>query len=136
MTKYCGRDLLLQIEEPAASGTYVSISALRDTTISLSSEPIDVTDRSSGSDTQLLSEAGTRSVSVTGGGQFSDETVIATLEEAARNGKVINARVLSGHNDNYTGPFYVTTFERTGSYNGVEEYTISLQSSATITYTP
>lgn len=136
MAKQCGINFLVQVEDQATPLSYNTVFSMRDTSLSISNEQVDVTDKGSSSARQLLSECGVNTMSISGSGLLDDEEAITELHGFALTGAVINIRLVSDAGDQYLGPFQVASFERTGSYNGAEEYSVSLESASLITYTP
>ena len=134
MAKFCGKDFLLQVEDQVVPSTFNTIGAIRDTSISINNEQVDVTDKSNMPARQLLGECGVNSMTISGSGQFSDEEAISDLHAKALSGAVITCKLVSGNGDSYEGSFQVASFERSGPYNSVEEYSITLESAASITY--
>jgi predicted secreted protein len=51
-------------------------------------------------------------------------------------GDVLNYKIVSGFGDTITGAFLVTGIDRAGEFAGEETYSLKLESSGTMTYTP
>ena len=137
MANYCGKDLLIQIEDPAVPGTFVTIADLRDTSVSINNESVDVTTKTTMSWRQLI-DCGVRTMSISGSGVFSDDAALADFVDSVigNTSTIANYRVISGRGDQFQGAFQATTHDRNGSFNGAEEYSLSLESAGDITYTP
>ncbi len=135
-TKYCGKDFLVQAEDQTVPATYNTVGSMRDTSLSIANEAVDVTDKSAANSRQLLGECGVNTMSISGAGLFSDELAVEELHALSLTGAIVNLRLISDAGDMYAGPFQVASFERNGTYNGAEEFSISFESAAAITYTP
>jgi TP901-1 family phage major tail protein len=136
MTKYCGSDFLIQTEDPGSPGSFITVGALKDTSLSVGTDQIDLTDKSNSQYRQILGDASTTTISLTGAGLFTNDANINLLQTKAISGSVIKCRLISGKGDIFEGFFYVSSFERNGNYNGAEEFSVTLDSAASITHTP
>ena len=132
MAKYNGRAFLLQ-HETATPDTYATVGALQSTGLTINNESVDVSNKSDGRQRQMIN-AGINSMSISGAGILTDDSVAELVEGLARSGVTENFRIISARADSYTGPFQVTSFERTGEHNGAEQFSISLESAVDITY--
>jgi predicted secreted protein len=135
MAKYCGKGLLLQVETSSGSGTYTSIGALRETGITVGNEQVDVTDKAGAPSRELLN-CGLRTYTISASGPMSDDAMLTILRARANDGDLYNFRVISDSGTIYTGLFQVASLERTGTYNNVEEWSVTLESGGAITVTP
>jgi TP901-1 family phage major tail protein len=125
MTMQRGKDILLKLENPAGSSTFVSMAGLRARTISLNAKTIDTTNADSvGAWRELLPGAGVKSLSVSGSGVFTDTAADAAIrsvffaQEARRWQLVIPA------------------FEYAGDFDGEAVYSLTLASAGNISFTP
>lgn len=135
MAKFKGRDLLLQIETTPSSGTFQTIGGLRDVSVSLNQEPVDITDKTNAPWRHLLEDAGGKTLSLSGSGQFTDESGFQIVWNSFNAGTHLNYRIISGAGDQFEGAFMVATFERSGSYNDAENFSITLENSDSVAYT-
>lgn len=128
-----GKDLLLKIN--TTGSTYVTMGGLRTKNYSINGEGIDVTNHESGQRRTFLDGAGIVSMSLSGGGVHNGDAATLNLAEdnclaqTLTNFQIVDAD--SGRT--YQAAFKIVTFERTGEYNGAQEYSISLESSGSIT---
>lgn len=133
--KFCGDGFLVQTEDTVNPGEFNTVGSMRDTSLSISNEQVDVTDKSSAKTRQLLAECGINSMSLSGAGLFSDEEAVIDLQAFARTGAVTTLRLISDYGDIYEGPFQVASFDRNGAYNSAEEFSVSFESASDIDYT-
>ena len=133
MTKYCGRDLLIQID---ISSVYTTIGGLRSNNVVINNETVDVTDKGDAPWRQLLANCGIRSMSLSGSGVFTDDAALQDVLDMVVAGTIVDFKIISGRLDEFEGPFTVTSFERGGEHNAEETFSISLESASDITYTP
>lgn len=133
-TKYCGKDLLIQ-RFRQSTNAYVTIASMRSTGVSINNEEVDVTDKGSAQWKQLL-QCGVRSMALTAAGMFTDSSTHDELMTDATNGAIHDFKIISGRGDTFVGPFLVASLERTGEYNGAEQFSLSLSSAGAIEYTP
>ena len=132
MTAQKGSAFLLKISDGATPATYQTVAGLRTTQMSINGDAVVVTHKESGGWRDLLSGAGTRSVSVSAAGIF--------LGSAAEN--AIRAHALAGTIDAYElsfedgarlrGSFLVQRLDYAGDFNGERNYTMQLESSGPV----
>lgn len=135
ITPKSGRDFLLKVSDGVSPTTYTTVAGLTDTTLRINGNPVDVTNKSSGGWSESFAAGGIRSVELSGSGIFdSVSTQIETIQTAILNQTNIEAELVSGKGDRFLGTFTVPTFERAGSHNGAETFSMSLQSTGPVTY--
>jgi len=127
-----GAAFLLKIGDGSSPVTYETVAGLRTTQMTINGDTIVVTHKGSGGWRDLLSGAGTRSVSVSAAGIF-----LGSAQEAA-----IRAHALAGTLDDYElsfedgerlqGRFLVQRLDYSGDFNGERTYTLQLESSGAV----
>jgi len=132
MTAQKGSAFLLKISDGAVPPAYQTVAGLRTTQMSINGDAVVVTHKGSGGWRDLLSGAGTRSVSVSAAGIF--------LGSGAEN--EIRAHALAGTIDDYElsfedgarllGSFLVQRLDYAGDFNGERNYTMQLESSGAV----
>jgi phage major tail protein, TP901-1 family len=130
-----GRSVLIKVEDSPGAGTYTTIGGLRVSSISWDNEPVDITNKDSSGIRDLLEGAGTRSVSITGSGVFTDGAAYNVMRTAARNGTHLNYQFLTPgdtYADTAQGAFMVTKLEEAGEYNGEMTYSVSMESDGAV----
>ncbi|QZD94322.1 phage major tail protein, TP901-1 family [Qipengyuania gelatinilytica] len=132
MTAQKGAAFLLKIGDGGSPVTYEIVAGLRTTNMSINGDTVVVTHKESGGWRDLLSGAGTRSVSVSASGIF--------LGSDAEN--AIRAHALAGTIDDYElsfedgakmqGSFLVERLDYSGDFNGERTYSMQLESSGAV----
>ncbi|WP_336987482.1 phage major tail protein, TP901-1 family [Altererythrobacter aquiaggeris] len=132
MTAQKGSAFLLKLSDGAVPPQYETVAGLRTTQMSINGDTVVITHKDSGGWRDLLSGAGTRSVSVSAAGIF--------LGSDAEHG--IRAHALAGTIDDYElsfedgaklrGKFLVQRLDYSGDFNGERNYTLSLESSGVV----
>lgn len=135
MSKFCGKDFLIQIGDGADPEVFSSITAIRDTGMTINGEQVDITDKGSSGWRELLEGCGINSMSLSGSGVFSDNANVAILQGRMIDNLHISCRIISGNGDIFQGTFELSSFERNGTYNDSEQYSMSLESASVVTYT-
>ena len=128
-----GSALLVKVGNAASPEVFAAVAGLRDTSISINSETIDVTNKDSARVRTLLADAGIQSFSISGSGVFTDaasEQLILTNFSATT---FLNYQFLVPSYNTFTGAFQVTSIEYSGSYNGEVTYSMSFESASTVT---
>jgi len=132
-----GRNFLLKISDGTSPTVYVSVAGLRMNDITINGNPVDITNKGSNGWQEMLPSAGVRSVDMAGNGVF-DANVTAPLQKimqsALNGGTFIEAEVISGFGDKFTGTWTCATFKRTGDYKDAELFDITMKSSGPVIY--
>ena len=126
-----------------STGTPATIGGLRSTSMTINGEAVDITTKdsnafiTSGNDKarDLLQGGGVRSMSITASGVFTDSSTENILRGFAFDGAIQNYDLVFSDGSKISGAFLVTSYERAGEFNGEETYSVTLESSNTITYT-
>ncbi len=127
-----GAAFLLKIGDGNSPIAYDTVAGLRTTQMTINGDSVVVTHKESGGWRDLLSGAGTRSVSVSAAGIF--------LGSGAENS--VRAHALAGTLDDYElsfedgaklrGRFLVQRLDYSGDFNGERNYTLQLESSGPV----
>ena len=126
-----------------STGTPATIGGLRSTSMTINGEAVDITTKdsnafiSSGNDKarDLLQGGGVRSMTISASGVFTDSSTENILRGFAFDGAIQNYDLVFSDGSKISGAFLVTSYERAGQFNGEETYSVTLESSNTITYT-
>jgi TP901-1 family phage major tail protein len=126
-----------------STGTPATIGGLRSTSMTINGEAVDITSKdsnafiSSGNDKarDLLQGGGVRSMTISASGVFTDSSTENILRGFAFDGAIQNYDLIFSDGSKISGAFLITSYERAGEFNGEETYSVTLESSNTITYT-
>ena len=127
-----------------STGTGVTLGGMRSTSMSINGETVDVTTKESGTfdatagndiGRVLGGNMGIRSMSLSASGVFTDSASENTTRTTAFSGDAVNYDLVFADTSTAKGAFIITSYERAGEYNGEETYSLTLESSGTITYT-
>jgi len=126
-----------------ASGTPATIGGLRATSMTINGELVDITTKDStafvsgGNDIgrEILAGGGIMSMSISASGVFTDGTDDENVRDAAFKGELNAYQLVFGNADTIDGTFKITSYERSGEFNGEETYSLTLESSGVITFT-
>ncbi|MBL4801742.1 MAG: phage major tail protein, TP901-1 family [Emcibacter sp.] len=129
-----GRAFLLKIGDGGGTETFDVVGGMRSTSLRINNETVDVTNKTSGGWRELLSGAGIRHISLSGGGIFTDSASEGLLQAKALASSVDNYEIVFESGAKFSGAFQVTSLEYSGDYNGERTYNISLESSGVVTY--
>lgn len=114
---------------------YTTVAAMRTSSLTLNNEQVDVTTKDDTPWRQLI-DCGIKSMSLSAAGVFTDAAIIDTIlaDLTTAGGSIDQYRIISGAGDIFAGQFLVASLERSGEYNGAEQYTLSFESAGAITY--
>tara|TARA_R100000655_G_scaffold76023_2_gene115000 strand:- start:533 stop:946 length:414 start_codon:yes stop_codon:yes gene_type:complete len=129
-----GSALLVKIGNAGSPETFTTVAGLRDTSISMNAETIDVTNKDSSRVRTLLADAGIKSFSISGSGVFTDSASEASCRTAFEATTFSNFQLLVPDFGTFTGAFQITSIEYAGSFNGEVTYSMSFESASTITF--
>jgi len=129
-----GASLLLKVGNGGSPETFTTIGGLRSTSITLNDEAVDVTNKDSSGNRELLADAGIHSMSITGSGVFTDAASETTLKGTMNASSFTNFQLIIPDFGTYTGAFMCASLEYAGEFNGEVTYSVSLESSGAITF--
>ena len=126
-----------------STGTPATVGGLRSTSMTINGEVVDITTKdsnafiTSGNDKarDLLQGGGVRSMSISASGVFTDSSTENLVRGFAFDGAIQNYDLIFSDGSKIAGAFLITSYERAGEFNGEETYSLTLESSNTITYT-
>ncbi len=132
MTAQKGSAFLLKIGNSAPSGTYQTVAGLRTTQMSINGDTVVVTHKQSGGWRELLSGAGTRSVSVSAAGIFLGSEAEASIRSHALAGTIDSYELSFEDGEKLRGQFLVQRLDYAGDFNGERNYSLQLESSGAV----
>ncbi len=127
-----GSAFLLKIGDGAAPLTYETVAGLRTTQLSINGDPVVVTHKESGGWRDLLSGAGTRSVSVSAAGIFLGSEAEGSIQSHALAGTIDDYELSFEDGARLRGRFLVQRLDYSGDFNGERNYTMQLESSGPV----
>lgn len=132
MPAQSGAAFLLKISDGATPVAYQTIAGLRTTQMSINGDTVVVTHKQSGGWRDLMSGAGTRSVSVSAAGIFLGSAAEATVRAHALAGTLDNYELSFEDGEKLRGRFLVQRLDYAGDFNGERSYTLQLESSGPV----
>jgi TP901-1 family phage major tail protein len=132
MPAQSGAAFLLKITNGATPAVYQTIAGLRTTQMSINGDTVVVTHKQSGGWRDLLSGAGTRSVSVSAAGIFLGSTAENTVRSRALDGTLDDYELSFEDGAKLRGKFLVQRLDYAGDFNGERSYTMQLESSGPV----
>jgi TP901-1 family phage major tail protein len=132
MPAQSGAAFLLKITNGATPAVYQTIAGLRTTQMSINGDTVVVTHKQSGGWRDLLSGAGTRSVSVSAAGIFLGSVAENTVRTRALDGTLDDYELSFEDGARLRGKFLVQRLDYAGDFNGERSYTLQLESSGPV----
>ena len=132
MPAQSGAAFLLKIADGASPPAYQTIAGLRTTQMSINGDTVVVTHKQSDGWRDLLSGAGTRSVSVSAAGIFLGSTAESTVRAHALAGTLDQYELSFEDGEKLRGRFLVQRLDYAGDFNGERSYTLQLESSGPV----
>ena len=132
MTAQSGAAFLLKIGDGAATASYETVAGLRTTQMSINGDTIVVTHKESGGWRELLSGAGTRSVSVSASGIFLGSDAENRVRSHALSGTLDQYELSFEDGAKMRGAFLVQRLDYSGDFNGERTYPVQLESSGQV----
>jgi TP901-1 family phage major tail protein len=131
-----GSLLLLKVGDGAIPAeNFTTVGGLRTTGFTHNNQLIDATSLESGVWRKLMDGAGIRSIAISGSGVFTDAASEEAVRGFAMSNQIKNYRLTFGNGDSMTGPFQITSYQRSGNYNNEETYALTLASAGVVTFT-
>lgn len=130
-----GAMVLIKIGDGGDPELFTTIGGLRTASLILNNQLLDSSHVDSGEWKQLANSAGVKSLAVTGNGIFTDASSEEVLRQNAFASSVNKYQLFLANGDYVTGPFVVASYERSGSHDGAESYSIILESAGQIIFT-
>ncbi|KPP94109.1 phage major tail protein, TP901-1 family [Erythrobacter sp. HL-111] len=127
-----GAAFLLKIGDGTASPAYETVAGLRTTQMSINGDPVVVTHKQSAGWRDLLSGAGTRSVSVSAAGIFLGSAAESRVRGHALAGTIDDYELAFEGGERLRGRFLVQRLDYSGDFNGERTYTLQLESSGPV----
>lgn len=128
-----GSAFLLKISNGAPTPAYQTVAGLRTTQMSINGDTVVVTHKDSGGWRELLSGAGTRSISVSAAGIFLGSAAEAQVRANALGGTLDDYELSFEDGQKMRARFLVQRLDYAGDFNGERNYTLSLESSGAVT---
>ena len=132
MTAQSGAAFLLKIGDGVQPPGFATVAGLRTTQMSINGDTVVVTHKESGGWRELLSGAGTRSVSVSAAGIFLGSTAEDTVRNHALGGTIADYQLSFEDGARLQGRFLVQRLDYAGDFNGERTYTLQLESSGPV----
>jgi TP901-1 family phage major tail protein len=132
MSAQKGSAFLLKIGDGAQPPAYNTVAGLRTTQMSINGEVVVVTSKDSAGWRELLSGAGSRSVSVSAAGIFLGSEAEAAIRANALAGTLVAYHLSFEDGEKMQGQFLVSRLDYAGDFNGERNYTLQLESSGEV----
>lgn len=132
MTAQTGAAFLLKIGDGSQPPAYATVAGLRTTQMSINGDTVVVTHKESGGWRDLLSGAGTRSVSVSASGIFLGSDAESAIRGHALAGTLDDYELSFEDGAKMRGSFLVQRLDYAGDFNGERTYAIQLESSGEV----
>lgn len=132
MTAQKGAAFLLKVGDGANPPVYETVAGLRTTQMTINGDTVVVTHKGSGGWRELLSGAGTRSVSVSASGIFLDSEAETRVRTHALAGTLDAFELSFEDGAKMRGQFLVQRLDYAGDFNGERTYALSLESSGPV----
>lgn len=127
-----GSTFLLKISDDAPTPSYNTVAGLRTTQMSINGEAVVITSKDSGGWRELLSGAGTRSVTVSAAGIFLGSAAETQVRSNALAGTIADYELSFEGGEKLRGKFLVQRLDYSGDFNGERTYTMTLESSGAV----
>lgn len=117
----------------AVAGT--QLGGLRDTTFSMNNQVIDVSTKDTNGWRELLEDGSLKFFTISGNGIFKDSATDETMRGYVFANSLNTFTFVFPNGDTVEGAFQITQYERSGSTDGAETYSITLESTGIPVFT-
>lgn len=133
-----GRIFLLKIGDGATSEVFTTIAALRATQLAINGDIVDVGTKDDFISgvlwRSLLAGGGVRSLTLSGGGIFTNDQTQQDLADLSLTGALTNFQLNDG-NRTWEGAFQCSNYTQDGPHDNAQTFAITLESSGQVTIT-
>ncbi len=126
MTAQKGRDLLLKIGDGAEPEIFTTLGAARTSAMTLNNQPVDATSMDDAGIQSFIPDAGVQGMTLKLEGLFKDSGAEEKLRLAAFTRASCNYRLCFPNGDSYAAAFVAQDYARSGSFDGLESFTVTL----------
>jgi len=134
MTAQNGALVLIKAGNGGSPEVFTTIGGLQVNEMLLNCHALNATNLESGAWQQLLGSAGNLSLHISGNGLFTNSTSEETVRGNAFSGSANNYEFVFANGNYVTGPFMITTYQRSGQYDSEEIYALTMESAGTINF--
>lgn len=127
-----GSAFLLKISDGAIPPVFSTVAGLRTTQMSINGEAVVITTKDSGGWRELLTGAGTRSVSVSAAGIFLGSAAEGQIRSNALSGTIDSYELSFEDGEKLRGQFLIQRLDYSGDFNGERNYALTLESSGMV----
>ena len=127
-----GAAFLLKLGNGDSPIAYQTVAGLRTTQMTINGDAVVVTHKESGGWRDILSGAGTRSVSVSASGIFLGSEAESAVRAHALAGTLDDYELSFEDGERLQGRFLVQRLDYSGDFNGERTYTLQLESSGAV----
>lgn len=128
-----GRSFLLQVDM-LGSGSFVTIAGFRENSYTVKAGGVDITNKDSAGWQERLADAGVKSLSVSASGVFLDDAAVKKVRAYTVANSLNQYKLIFENAETVTFTAEVTEFGMSGTYNGEQQYQISLESSGPVVF--
>lgn len=130
-----GSIVIVKIKDDAGSPAFQTIGGLRSRSISFNNEMVDTTHaESTNLWREILSGAGTHSVTISGDGVFINDAGQIALQDAAMDRTTRDMQFTVTGYGTFSGVFKVAKFEMSGEYNDAVMFSATFESGGAVTF--
>ncbi len=133
MAVQTGASLLVKVGNGASPEVFTTVAGLRDTSISINQETVDVTNKDSSRVRTLLAQGGIKSFTISGSGVFTDSASEQTILTNFDGSTFSNYQLIVPDYNTFTGAFQITALEYSGTYNDSVQYSMTFESAGAVT---
>lgn len=135
MAAQAGRLVLIEVDSDGM-GTYVAVGGMREKSISLNNQIVDVTDSDSTNQwRELLANAGVKQATISGSGVFKDSASEEDVRGYFFAGTIVSYNFEIPDFGTIEGDYQVTALEYAGTYNGEATFNMTFESAGAIAFT-
>lgn len=129
------KDIVLKVGDGSDPEVFNTIGAARATSFTVNNNVVDITSLNSNGFKELQANGAVQSISIQLDGIFKDSSAEEEVRTAAFNGSLKNYQFQFANGDYIESSFAVVSYLRQGSYNGLELFTLRLESSGQYSFT-
>lgn len=116
-----------------ADSDFDTIAGFQSNSLDFAQSIIDVTNKSSSENMQILADHGIKSLTISGSGFLQDESLSRDIEDSVLNQELRWFQAERDDGRKFTAKFKISSYTNEGSYDGAINFSVTLNSSGAIT---
>jgi TP901-1 family phage major tail protein len=131
---YLGSEFLLKLESATTPGVFTTVGGMRSNDLDRKNASFDTTTKDGATWTTKIA-GGQKSMTVSGAGVWKNQTTQKAALTVCESGAKHTWQIVDASGNEWEGDFIVTGYKVTGNHDGIQEFSLTLESAGVIEFT-